>query len=83
MAVPPLRLTGLPKAEPSMENCTVPVGVPAPGATALTVAVKLTDWPKTEGLTEAATIVVVLAWLTTCVRGEAVLSLTLKKMSPL
>ena len=82
MAVPPLRLTGLPKAEPSMENCTVPVGVPAPGATALTVAVKLTDWPKTEGLTEEATVVVVLAGLTTWVRGEAVLSLILKKMSP-
>ena len=31
---------------------TVPVGVPAPGDTALIVAAKLTDWPKTEGLLE-------------------------------
>ena len=27
-------------------NCTVPVGVPVP---AVTVAVKLTDWPATDG----------------------------------
>ena len=30
--------------EPSM-NVTDPVGVPLPGAAALTVAVKVTDWP--------------------------------------
>lgn len=30
---------------------TVPVGVPDPGDTAATVAVKVTDWPKTDGLT--------------------------------
>ena len=32
---------------------TEPVGVPLPGATAVTVAVKVTDWPKTEGLTKS------------------------------
>ena len=33
---------------------TVPVGVPAPGACD-TVAVKVTDWPKADGLAEEAT----------------------------
>jgi hypothetical protein len=42
----------------------VPVGVPDPGATALTVAVNHTIWPKTEGLAEEATAVVVLAVFT-------------------
>jgi hypothetical protein len=31
---------------------TVPVGVPVAGATAETVAVKVTDWPGSDGLTE-------------------------------
>ena len=53
VALLPTRLTGLPKGEPSMENWTVPVRVPAPGETGLTVAVKVTDWPKTEGWAEA------------------------------
>jgi hypothetical protein len=45
-------------------NVTVPVGVPAPGDTTVTVAVNVTDWPKTEGLAEEVTPVVVFAWLT-------------------
>ncbi|HUE22022.1 MAG TPA: hypothetical protein VMQ86_10090 [Bryobacteraceae bacterium] len=36
---------GEPKFDPSMANCTVPVGVPVAGATGVTVAVKLTAWP--------------------------------------
>ena len=83
VAVPPLKVTGAPKATPSIENCTVPVRVPAPGDTALTVAVKVTDWPNTEGLTEEATVVVVLAWLTVIANGELVLSLPLKPAFPL
>jgi hypothetical protein len=43
---------------------TVPPGVPAPGATTLTVAVNVTDWPKTEGLADDATPVVVDACAT-------------------
>ena len=39
---------------PSM-NVTVPVGVPLPGELAVTVAVKVTDWPKTDGLPEDVT----------------------------
>jgi hypothetical protein len=45
---------------------TLPVGVPEPGGLALTVAVNVTDWPKTEEEGAPLTEVVVLAWLTTC-----------------
>ena len=48
---------------PSMDapslNVTVPVAVPLPGETAATVAVKVTDWPKTDGLAELVNAVVV------------------------
>ena len=48
------------EVEPS-KNSTVPFAVPAPGEPAATVAVKVTDSPKTEGFTEDANAVVVLA----------------------
>ena len=83
VALPLVSVTGLPKGEPSIENWTVPVRVPAPGDTAFTVAVKVTDWPNTEGLTDEVTVVVVLAGLTVWVKGEAVLSLPLKLLSVL
>ena len=54
-------------------NVTVPVGVPVPGATTLTVAVKVTDWPKTDGFTLEASAVVVVFWFTVCVRTAEVL----------
>jgi hypothetical protein len=73
VALPPLTLTGLPKAVPSIENWTVPVRVPAPGDTALTLAVKLTACPYTDGLADEATVVVVLAWLTVWVTTPDVL----------
>jgi hypothetical protein len=38
---------------------TVPVGVPAPGATAATVAVTVTDWPYAVGLADEESAVVV------------------------
>ena len=69
---------------PSLNVTVVPAGgVPLPGATALTVAVKVTDWPNTVGLVEELMVVVVLAALTVWVNGEAVLSLALKLLSPL
>ena len=43
---------------------TVPDGLPAPGATTATVAVKVTLCPKVDGLSDEATVVVVLALLT-------------------
>src|SRR5258707_3994373 len=70
LAVPPESVTEPPKTFPSIWNCTVPVGVPAPGDAALMVAVKVTDWPKTEGLTEQVTTVVLLSWFTVFVSVE-------------
>src|SRR5262249_13387597 len=67
-------------AVPSMVKVTVPPGVPAPGATALTVAVKVTAWPKTDGLVEEVRAVVVLALFTTWVRAPDVLGLKLPSL---
>ena len=44
---------------------TVPPGVPAPGATAATVAVKVTLWPNRDGLGEELTVVLLEALFTT------------------
>jgi len=48
---------------------TLPVTVPDPGGTAVTVADKLMDWPDTEGFGEAVKVVfvVIAAALTICV----------------
>ena len=47
---------------PSTVKTTLPVGVPAPGATGATAAVTVTGWPKTEGLADEDSAVVVEAW---------------------
>jgi hypothetical protein len=50
---------------------TVPVGVPAPGDIALTVAVSVRGWPKTSVVGEDDRIVAEDAWLTLKVKkGE-------------
>ncbi len=49
---------------PLMTNVTVPVGVPAPGETGATTAVKVTGCPVTDGSGDEVTVVVVAAWLT-------------------
>src|ERR1700694_2632451 len=54
---------------PPSWNVTVPVGVPEPGGLAVTVAVKVTLCPDTEGLAEELSAVVVASWPTVCVRG--------------
>jgi hypothetical protein len=51
---------------PPSRNVTVPVAVPAPGATGETVAVNVTDCPKAEGFCDEVTAVAVLVLLTTC-----------------
>ena len=58
-------------------NVTVPVGIPAPGDVAVTVAVRVTDWPKTVGFAEEVTVVEVLVLFTVCVRAAEVLVLKL------
>ena len=64
LALPPLRVAVPRLVVPSMK-VTEPVGVPLPGALALTVAVKVTDRPKSDGLAEETTVVFVVSWLTT------------------
>ena len=73
-------VTAVPMALPLSKNWTVPAAVPAPGVVVATVAVKVTDCPKTEGLVEDVNAVVVLALLTTWL--TAVLVLVMKLESP-
>ncbi|MFI1538650.1 hypothetical protein [Streptomyces anandii] len=66
-AVPPTRVP-LWVGDPSPKSkTTVPVGVPAPGATGATTAVMVTGWPTTDGSGDDDTTVVVAAWFTVCV----------------
>ncbi|GAA5610954.1 hypothetical protein Spla01_02101 [Streptomyces platensis] len=60
LAVPPERVP-VKVGPPLMTKVTVPVGVPAPGATGATVAVKVTDCPTTDGSGDEMTVVVVSA----------------------
>ena len=59
---------------------TVPVGVPKPGLTAVTVAVNVTPCPYTDGLVNALTVVLLLDWLTVWVNEPPLL---MKLLSPL
>ena len=52
----------------------VPVGVPAPGATASTVAEKVARWPATDGSGATESAVAVAALPTVWVRAWAVLA---------
>lgn len=67
--------------EPSVRvpslKVTVPVGTAVPGALATTVAVKVTDWPLCDGLSEEVTVVVVPSLFTVWVKVEEVLVLNL------
>src|SRR5262245_14555683 len=56
------------------KNVTVPVGVPAPGATAATLAEKVTAWPVTARLTDDPRVSVVAAGLTVTVVAAEVLA---------
>jgi hypothetical protein len=76
----PLLSVAVPSDVVPLKNWTVPVGVPPPGLTGATVADKLTVWPRLDGLGEAVTVVVVLAWLT--VAGVAAEVLAPKVVSP-
>ena len=54
---------------------SMPVGVPAPGLIGVTVPVKLTDWPYTEGLTDEVSVVLTPALLTVWASADDVLEL--------
>jgi hypothetical protein len=58
-------------------NATVPVGVPVPGATGVTVAVNVTDCPSPDGFAEDTTVVVVAAVFTVWVSADDVLPVKL------
>ena len=79
VALPELKAAVARVAAPS-RKVTVPVGVPAPGETALTVAVKVTAWPNTDGFTDEVTVVELEALLTVWVMAAEVL--LLKFVSP-
>ena len=64
------------RVEPSLK-LTLPVGVPAPGAVTLTVAVKVTFCPKTDGLGALLRVVLVPAVATVLVTALEVLLLKL------
>jgi hypothetical protein len=63
VARPKLKVAVPSVAAPS-RNVTVPVAVPEPGATALTVAVNVTNWPNTDGFTDELTAVELESLLT-------------------
>jgi hypothetical protein len=77
--LPELKLA-VPRVAAPSRKVTVPVGVPDPGATALTVAVNVTAWPNTDGSAEEISLVVLVALLTVWVRPAEVL--LLKLLSP-
>jgi hypothetical protein len=52
LACPELFRVSVPSVVLPSRNVTVPVGVPAHGATGLTVAVNATAWPNTDGLAD-------------------------------
>ena len=81
MAVPPLRVP-VPIEAPPSRKVTVPVSVPAPGATAVTFAVKITDWCKAAEFCELARTVTVAVLLTTCGFPVSVPPLALKLALP-
>jgi hypothetical protein len=60
-ADPAASVTALPTFDPSMTSCTLPLGVPAPGATAVTIAENVTACPDTEGFAELLTAVALVA----------------------
>ena len=55
----------VPMMTPALLKVTVPLAIPAPGETAATVAVKVIDCPKTEGVVEANVVVVFARMLAT------------------
>ena len=57
VAVPDVRVPVPMMVEPFLK-VTVPVALPAPGAVAATVAVKVIDCPKSEAVVEAKVVVV-------------------------
>src|SRR5262249_25073599 len=74
VATPLAFSVAVPRLVVPSRKVTVPVGVPVAGATAVTVAVKVTDWPNTTGLAdEVSAVLLLLAAFTVSVRVPEVL----------
>jgi hypothetical protein len=73
-ACPFARLSMSNVAVPSW-RVTVPVGVPAPGAKAVTITVKVTPWPNTLGFAEEFRVTVAASLFTICDNGDELLEL--------
>ena len=69
----PLDNVPLPILVPPSLNVTVPVGVPEPGPLAVTVAVKVIDWPNTDGFALLVTVAVLASRFTVWVMAADVL----------
>src|SRR5947199_280558 len=65
LACPLLRVPVPGGGVPSLK-VIVPVGVPVPGAVAVTVAVNVTDWPNTGAADDELRATAVAAWATVC-----------------
>jgi hypothetical protein len=78
--MPLVSVWGEPSAVVPLQNWTVPVGVPAPGLAAATVAVKVTDWPRTGESGVNVTVVVLNACVTVTVTAGEMLDV--KVLSP-
>src|SRR5262249_38741785 len=73
VALPPASTVAVPRMAAPSRTVTVRVGVPAPGATAATVAVKVTAWPGAAGFSDDARARAVAARLTVWARAAEVL----------
>ena len=62
VALPALLKVPTPSRLVPLKNETVPVAIPDPGNLTPTVAVRVTDWPKTGEPTELVTLVLVVVW---------------------
>ena len=66
-ALPAVLNVTVPNLLAPSKKVTVPLGLPAPGLTTATVAVKVTDWPTSEEGAELTIVVVAAALLTVSV----------------
>src|SRR3954453_11085453 len=72
VALPAASSAAVPTTVTPSRKSTETVGVPAPGATAATVAVNVTDWPAADGFTELLTAEDVAACATVVGNGDDV-----------
>jgi hypothetical protein len=75
LAMPLLLTAPVPILVVPLKKSTVPPGVPAPGLTAVTVAVKVTDWLDVEGLADEVIAVFVVALATVTLPAADVLEM--------